>query len=481
MNLLTTVFRFEWKRMVRQPGMLLAVLLYLLLGSYGIYSGQKVIDIQLNAIDTVKASAQNDFKNTLKAFTDTLTAEKRYQAERAGSPYLIDYRMPRIAIDYPKGMAGLSIGLRDLTPLSEKVSYSADYSDKNQEITNPVLLFEGNIDLSFVIVFLLPLLVIVFCYDLLSAEKEQGSYTLLMVQSGGFRHITIYRLFFRFLLICTATLLLNLYGILNCPLKKLFLSDIFLWFIAVFSYLVFWFSICFLVISLKKDTLNNALYLLGFWLLFLFILPALTGIYIKMEHPAQIRADVEDIERHIGEEVWFSDPAQIVLSFYDAHPQYAKAFDPKDTTNNQNDAFFAGYAYLKEKRMSANIAEIQKANDKANQAARDLLMFSPAQQVQDILNTLAGTSRTDYLGYREQVATFQKEWAKVFYDRIFHTENAKRRELNFKPEELNQLMVFHRKILPLSIKDFFVAMAPLWITTMILSLFAYLLFKHKLT
>lgn len=481
MNLLSTVFKFERKLTVRQPMMLLAMLLYLSLGSYGIYSGQQLIGKQLSAIDTVHISAQNDLKNALKAFTDTLTDAKKYQAAQAGDPYIINYRMPRIATDFPKALAGLSIGLRDITPLSEKISFTADYSDKSQEITNPVLLFEGKIDLSFIIIFILPLLIIVFCYDLLSSEKEQGTYALLMVQSRYPHHIIFYRIFFRFMLIGTATLLLTCIGILSCWIESVQFYDALRWICAVLSYLIFWFSICFLVISQKKETLNNALYLLGSWLLFLIILPAFTNIYINTKYPPQIQADLEDLERHIGEEVWYSDPAQVVRTFYSTHPQYARAFKPQDTTNNQNDAFFAGYDHTVAEQMSAEIAKIEDENNKANRAARKLLLFSPAQQIQHVLNTLAGTSRDDYLHYQQQVAVFKNNWKKNCYDRIFHISGSERTVLNIKPEELNQLPIFHKEFQQIPIQNFMQTMFPLWILTLLLSLCSYLFLKYKLT
>lgn len=481
MNLLATIFKFEWKRTIRQPMMMLAILLYLSLGSYSIYSGQQIIGKQLSAIDSAKISAQSDLKNAIKAFTDTLTAAKRYQASQAGDPYIINYRMPPIATDYPKSIAGLSIGLRDITPLSEKISFTADYSASSQEITNPVLLFDGNIDLSFTLVFMLPLLIIVFCYDLLSSEKENGTYALLQVQSRSAHQVTGYRLLFRITLIGTTTLLLTGVGLLTSNLKELLFSDAVLWISAILSYLIFWFSICFLVISLKKETLPNLLYLLGFWLLFIYIIPAFTNIYISIKHPAQLRTDLEDQERHIGEEVWYADPAQIVLSFYRAHPQYASAFAPEDTTNNQNDAFFAGYDYIKGQRMAAAIANIEQENNNVSQSAHQLLQFSPAQMLRHVLNMLSGTSRNDYLEYRNQVTAFKNIWKKNCYDRIFHVSETGRTVIHFKPEELHQLSLFHKKFQQVALKSFMQAMLPLWIITLVLSLCTFLFLKYKLT
>jgi ABC-2 type transport system permease protein len=41
------------------------------------------------------------------------------------------------------------------------------------ELPNPVNLLAGNFDLAFVLIYLFPLLLIVFCYGLFSAEREK--------------------------------------------------------------------------------------------------------------------------------------------------------------------------------------------------------------------------------------------------------------------------------------------------------------------
>ena len=77
----------------------------------------------------------------LKAFNDTLTIEKK-QTENAGNPYVIDYRYPRIAFDYPYPLTGLAAGIKDVTPVTEKVNYYTDYAAVDREITNPAILLK---------------------------------------------------------------------------------------------------------------------------------------------------------------------------------------------------------------------------------------------------------------------------------------------------------------------------------------------------
>ena len=70
----------------------------------------------------------------------------------------------------------LAIGQRDVNPSIQSVTIRGLEGQKyDAELNNPNNLLSGNIDFSFVLIYLFPLLIIAFSYNLVSEEKESGT------------------------------------------------------------------------------------------------------------------------------------------------------------------------------------------------------------------------------------------------------------------------------------------------------------------
>lgn len=82
-------------------------------------------------------------------------------------------------------LAALNIGLRDLNPSIQGVTIrNLEEQKNNSDFFNPANTAVGNFDFSFVLVFLFPLVIIAFCYNVISEdqEKEPGNYFLYKVK-----------------------------------------------------------------------------------------------------------------------------------------------------------------------------------------------------------------------------------------------------------------------------------------------------------
>src|SRR4030095_593469 len=85
-------------------------------------------------------------------------------------------------------LSALSVGQSDLYPYYFKVSRQSKQTFvTNDEIENPTNLLAGRFDLSFVIIYLLPLLILALSYNLISAEREQGTLAMMMSQPVALR------------------------------------------------------------------------------------------------------------------------------------------------------------------------------------------------------------------------------------------------------------------------------------------------------
>ncbi|KMQ64765.1 hypothetical protein ACM46_11055 [Chryseobacterium angstadtii] len=459
---------YEWKHISRQLAVWILFLLFFIVGGYAVYSGNLLTEKKLKAIDEAKKESVKDYHTTLKAFKDTLDAEKKQQAENAGNPYVIDYRYPRVAYDQPYPLTGLAAGIKDITPVTEKVNYYTDYAALDREMTNPMILFEGRLDMVYVNLYLVPLLIIVLVYPIISSEKEKGISSLLIVQGGTLKRILFVKLITRLIIVFLAASIVNALGILLSPSGFPSVKDAFLWFFLLFSYCVIWISLCFVIISLDKNSVFNLFSCLACWIFLLFLLPLIINKTAQGRHPSDLKLlDLEEKDRQISDEVWAMKPKMVVDSFYRNFPEYAFVYSPSDTIDNQNDAFFAGYYYIKQNRMKAVIDSLWEGDRKANQTAYRLIRYNPVQSTEHLFTLLARTSRADYLGYKKDVEDFRHTWQIRFFDKVFSVKNGKRSLSKFSREELKTLPLFTIKHHDVRTADFISGILILWMLSLI--------------
>ena len=120
---------------------------------------------------------------------------------------------------------GLSIGQRDVNPSIQSITIRGLEAQKyDADLNNPNNLLLGNIDFSFVLIFLFPLLIIAFTYNIISEEKENGTWRIVAIQSKNPFLFVIQLFFVRLLILIGALLFILLLAIplLAIPLEKTF-------------------------------------------------------------------------------------------------------------------------------------------------------------------------------------------------------------------------------------------------------------------
>lgn len=457
MNLFKTIFLFEWLQFIRQPVLALSLLLFFSLGCYSIYSGKRMINRQLVVIDSLQQSYQQDYKKALAAFTDTSTAEKKAQSKYAGSAAVVNFRLPQNAVNYPKPFASLSIGLRDINSYYKRIKMNVSFLDtSNTEISNPAILYAGNFDLAFVLVFLLPLLVIAFTYNVLSQEKEQGTHALLLLKSQSLHQIIIYKLVFRFLLIALTVIALTIVGIVFSKAYQSSFSDIGLWLFINIAWLFFWFALAYALVLLRKNSALSALYLLSAWLVFIIILPALSNIYISLKYPIPLRSDLASYERHIGEEIWEMNPKLLIDTFNQNNPKYLNSYDPAKDTVGHSTRFFAAYNDLKARKVLQQEALLNSKIQQGNEAMARLSVVNPVLKLQELLNRIARTGLADYRSFEQQTDKFQRKWKTFLYNHDLADQN-------LKPEDFSRFPLFKNSIAPIPFSSIFSGSLTLWL------------------
>jgi ABC-2 type transport system permease protein len=259
------------------------------------------------------------------------------------------------------------------------------------------------------------------------------------VQSGNLNQILLHKLLFRLVLVCTLGWILSIAGLLM-HLAGTFLSaaDVLLWFFVLTVYLVFWFSVCWLVVVLRKSSRINSLTLLGVWLLLTLILPALMNKLAALKYPMPLRTELVSHQRETMLETWEMPIKELLVHFYRNNPGYLPLRQVSDTAQYGNKRFVAYYDLLG-RRMNENVEKYHAAAAKHNSWLSKTAWINPVAQMQSLINGTARTDLNDYLFYQQQAGDFQNRWVKLMNSYLLADKKLSRKEVMnlpvFQPEQ----------------------------------------------
>ncbi|WKN44161.1 DUF3526 domain-containing protein [Tunicatimonas pelagia] len=413
---------YEWKMLIRNRFQLLMLAVTFLFGMYAIYYGQSEINAQRQTIRAVQALEQEEFSSYQASFTEEMeTLEQEQTHDIASRPAYAWYRHGYHAILPPHDYAALTIGQRDLFRYYYRLTgMSLHYQLFENELANPVNLMVGNFDLSFVLVYLLPLLIIAFCYGLFSSEKENGTLPLLQMQPVSLRRIILVRLLFYFGLITELAFLLSLIGLFTSgnPLKGENLVPALAWLVGVLVYCAFWFGLLFLIISFRQSSAFNAITAVGCWLLLLIVVPAVLNVIVTVKYPLS-SATLAGLTRRTGlENENDEEEARAVIQEFLAHKPELTGSD----SLMKNDLLPKAYAAFTSLKDINNQQQVDRYNAQVAQRNAWTSHFhwlSPAVNMQEVLAHIAETDVNTFLQFQSALAGFHGEITDFYFTRLF--------------------------------------------------------------
>jgi ABC-2 type transport system permease protein len=308
-------------------------------------------------------------------------------------------------------------------PRNELVTFA-----KTGELQNPVALMVGNFDLSFVLVYLFPLLIIALSFNLLSAERESGTLRLLLSQPLSLKHLIAGKLMPRMVLLIGLGFLL--------PFCTYFLSNIgtgnpsfstgelllrlFGWSALIALYGAFWFFVCVLIESFGRSSAYNAIAASAVWLFLAVLSPVIISFAAENLFPVPSRTaitqEIRKIEREINDESNFVRFQETLFSELDVRPVERVANERKAVLND-----YAGRGELN-RRIIEMETDLRASLDKRQVFVRIASFLSPPLLVQHLLNDLAGTNAERFQRFSASVGEFHQEWFAFFAKRFLNDE-----------------------------------------------------------
>jgi ABC-2 type transport system permease protein len=344
------------------------------------------------------------------------------------SPYVVGQAGRIVHLPLPPSVA-LAIGQYDLLPLQELVSIRTrqrTVADKDG-LQNPLQLAAGRFDLSFVVVYLLPMLILALTYNLVALEREEGTLGLLRCQAGSLWRLMLARSLLRSLILAAICALATLAGagVADGVRVVLFLATI-------FCTALFWASLALWVNSRQCSSTANAAILALSWVLAVAIVPAAVQLVVDSVRPGPSRLELLDVVRNQSIDAR-RDAKKLVSDWYAAHPQWVPAGDAGPLYDT---ATGGTMTHIEQDRRTLPVEAKFDAAVAARQDLVNWLRFvSPAVVTSEALLDSSGASLDRFRHYKEQVKMFREQWLAWFHPLIF-------RKHVLQPSDYDQMPTF---------------------------------------
>jgi ABC-2 type transport system permease protein len=421
---LLAVMRQEIRLMLAERGLWVVGALFLLLVAYALGNGL----LQTAKRDRAQAAVAQADRDT--------RAGQRVQLEAilAGTAQPTPFENPadpsRMASGYggqhallPTAPLGpVALGQSDLFPSQYKVTNQSRVVFMNpSDIENPWHLLSGHFDLAFVIVYLLPLLIFALSYNLLSAERENGTLRLLLSQPLRLRTLLAGKLTVRAAVLLGPAVLLPvavLWVARHAGLAGGAGSATLWWALLVGAYALFWFALVVAVNAFGASSATNAMVLVIAWVMLVLVAPVLLNLAVTQASPAPSRTELATRQRVVTAEA-MRRHADLLGTEYQ-HVGRGAILVPRNGKIEIAGRALANYAIEREVD-DAIRPELDRFD--AQQARQQKLLgrfgaVSPAAVAYEGMTALAGNGARRHMRFEAQTVAYHEAWKAFFFPRI---------------------------------------------------------------
>jgi len=419
--MIPTIARHEWRLLKADRTLAAVVTLLALLVGFSLYNGSSWVEFQRQTLDAAKAEQTKRISRLtqdLAAIEEGRMQPKSFQDPRSAGAIGGTSAAPYLAMP-PAPLATLAIGQSDLYPYYFKLNLRSKQAIlANDEIENPTNLLAGRFDLAFVLVYLFPLVVLALGYNMISAEREQGTLSLALSQPVTMAQLVTGKVLLRGGLLLGLVVAFTLVGALATGVdvsSQTVWMRLGLWMVLMTLYTGFWFGLAILVNTYSTSSATNALSLAGAWLALVLVLPSIANLIATSVYPVPSRVEMVQAMRTAGKDAQ-SRGSMLLSKYMEDHPELMPAGEKPQVD-------FASVTYAVQievdKQVQPILDRFDKQVDKQQEFVDGFRFLSPAILAQSGINDLAGTSLGRYKHFSGQVDGFFETWKNYFLPKIF--------------------------------------------------------------
>jgi len=290
--MLKTLFFFEWKLLLRNKILLIALIIFTGIAFVSLNKGVQYYHVTKTEADTVRVQSQRAY-DKLKIAFDTTDFSKPEEARIEGV-WMVDWSLWEFAVKSENPLSILSIGQNDVHSKIKRTRFATEiFSGEQDEFKNPEQLLTGNLDLSYFIIFLFPLLFIAISYNTASADVESGVYKFLATQNFSLKNMITARVIFKWLISLLPFLIVGITALFIVNGYQNFtLGAYFQWMFIALLYVTFWLVLVLFIISRGYTSMINVLSMVGLWLLLLVAIPGILNSWFQYKYPTNTQQQI---------------------------------------------------------------------------------------------------------------------------------------------------------------------------------------------
>ncbi|MDQ1089788.1 DUF3526 domain-containing protein [Siphonobacter sp. SORGH_AS_1065] len=396
------VLRLELRHFLRNKAVVLGAISLLAFAFYSFFHGNQVIEHQQQTIASVPSVQKHHLQQIVAHGAGKVAGTTAY--------YPFFY-----TINPPTPWARFTLGQRDVHPYTLKVKMLAIEGQLyDSELTNPLNLLVGNLDAAFVFLFLFPLLIIALSYNVLSEEQETGVWNIVHTSTAQLGRTIAGKLLVRFGVLLVLTL--AVFAAACFCLRLPFSGPTFQLLLVVLIYVLFWFAVAALIVSLGKRSSFNATALICIWIFLAVLLPGMANTLVNSNIPIPEASETTIRQREGYHAKWDAPKKTTMEKFYAVYPQYRHYPIP-------DDKYSPGWYYamqfsgdLESKHASEQLFE--KLGQRQN-LSEIMGWFNPLIAAQQALNQVANTDLESHVRYLQSVKAHHRQIREYFYPHIF--------------------------------------------------------------
>jgi ABC-2 type transport system permease protein len=343
----------------------------------------------------------------------------------------IDGDSARLVADVPSPLASLAVGQRDVLPFYRSVSGRSlaydgagmSFDGMADEISNPERLVVGNLDLAFVLVVLCPLAVIALGHDVLSGEREGGTFGLWATSGASPARVVTLMLCVRGLVPILLATALILGGAVWVGAGRTEIGGVLLLVVVAWLYLSWWLAVTAVVIAGDRSSATNALVLFVIYLAVVVVGPSTAQLLFDAVAPATSQSAMAMRLRDRSDGLWGQIDAAAWQRFHAAYPDV-----PQDSPIVLEPAFEDSRAYGKKivvwhylmdvdalPELTAYLAVLERRDA----MARRVHLLLPAVLATDLITAVARADVFAHLAFQRSVRQFQAANARRLRSLVF--------------------------------------------------------------
>ena len=437
------LLRYEIVSLIRQRWLQLLILVMGVLVTFAVINGRQKVDQRMADIHSAEQTVfEKDSIGIL--LLDSIAAGFTVDVPRwymPDKPHVIGNSYPRIAAMQPDNLAIIATGQSDIYAHYVQPSlYGESFELNYTELSNPVQLMFGTFDLAFVLIYLLPLIVIAFTYNILSSEREQGILQVIASQPISLYRWLLEKSLIRFSLLSVILLTVLMVSLLLAGVSFTIAPGKMLVFLGLTTgYVLFWFILACLINLRGQSSANNAVWLIACWIILVLLIPSSLNQMANSLYPVPSRARLIN-ELRVVNALAEEKADELLENFLRDHPELA-GFEGGSRGWQE---YFASQDLIR-KEIQPVLKDYEGKLQQQQQWVNKLRMISPALLLQSAFNELSGTSTRHYEDFRHQVADFSLTWRDYFLPKIFKGES-------FTLDMMNHLPAFqYRSIVTFSL------------------------------